>query len=87
MTRSKPSRSAGGANFAKTELSRRKDWTVDNLWDVNTSEWALADESELAHSVEQVITWPRNLDYVFPPLLDLIKRPLDNSKRASGSRP
>jgi integrase len=67
-----------------TELSRRKGWTVNRLWDVAASEWALADENELAHSVEQFIAGPRNLDYVFPPELDLIKGLLDDSKRASG---
>ena len=34
------------------ELRRNnKRWAVDRLWDVNASEWALADEEELARSV------------------------------------
>jgi hypothetical protein len=67
-----------------TELSRRKGWIVNRLWDVDESEWALADENELSHSVEQFIAGPRNLDYVFRPELDLIKALLDDPKRASG---
>jgi hypothetical protein len=67
-----------------TELTGRKGWIVNRLWDVDASEWALADENELAHSVEQFVAGPRNLDYVFRPELDLIKALLDDPKRASG---
>ena len=67
-----------------SELRRRKGWIVDRLWDVNASEWALADENELARSVGQFIAGPRNLDYVFGPELDLIQALLDDPKRASG---
>ena len=69
------------------ELSRRKGWTVNRLWDVEASEWALADENELAQSVQQFIAGPRNLDYIFRPELDLIQALLDDPKRGIGSRP
>src|SRR5271169_1979398 len=67
-----------------SELRRGKGWIVNRLWDVDASEWALADESELARSVEQFITGPRKLDYIFRPELDLIKALLDDPKRSSG---
>ena len=67
-----------------SELRRDKRWAVDRLWDVNASEWALADEEELARSVGQFIAGPRNLDYIFRPELDLIQAILDDPKRASG---
>ena len=66
------------------ELRRREGWIVDRLWDVNASEWALADEEELARSVGQFIAGPRNLDHIFRPELDLIQALLDDPKRASG---
>ena len=67
-----------------TELSRYKGWTIKRLSDVDASEWALADENELARSVERFIAGPRNLDYVFRPELDLITGLLDDPNRASG---
>ena len=67
-----------------TELTRRNGWIVSRLWDVTASEWALADENELAQSVERFVAGPRNLDYIFRPELDLIKALLDDPKRASG---
>jgi integrase len=67
-----------------SELRRNQRWAVDRLWDVNASEWALADEEELARSVGQFIAGPRNLDYIFRPELDLIQAILDDPKRASG---
>lgn len=65
-----------------TEM-RRKGWLADRLWEVNASEWALADENELAQSIGQFIAGPRKLDYIFRPELDLIQARLDDPQRAS----
>ena len=71
--------------FRETRLTelRRKGWLADRLWDVNASDWALADADELAQSVGQFIAGPRKLDYIFRPELDLIQARLDDPQRAS----
>jgi integrase len=65
-------------------LPGRPDHLQRALRNIHPTEWALANEVELRHSVEQFIRGPRRLDAIFEPELGLIRRLLDDPKRAAG---
>jgi integrase len=63
-------------------LPARPDHLQRRLRDMHPSEWALANEPELRRSVQQFIRGPRRLDAIFEPELGMIRRLLDDPKRA-----
>lgn len=77
------------ADFRETVFANRQLRTGrPDAWMSNTDplEWALANEAELKRSLDRFIAGPRNLDWIFPPELDLIISILDDPKRVAGLR-